>query len=202
MVSHMLFYETGFPKRHRSITIILLILVISLTACYSNHAEVLDTTHTILQETATEAFTVPRDKSEYFNFILPDGFEIENTTDLNCSIVHDGQVFGGFVLTGLSTEIFNCSEDDALINYLESYVTPPLDYEYMMGYGGGDPSYIEISLNILDMGTRTAHEYQHYLFEKNDECYDMWFDNELIDGETRCQILIITGIDKTAEYIG
>lgn len=193
-------------KSRNHMIYLLLVFAILLTACRKDNVNTVQ----VVPEPNIESLALAEDnntksedpdrRSASFDFELPAGFKIENVTDTDCSITYADQCVGGFVLTNIDSEIFDDPDGSVIIPYLESYITPPLVFEYMMGYSENNPAVIDISLNIVDLETEVSHEYKHYLFEKNSDCYDMWLDTELVEDEALYQLLVTTGIDITAEY--
>lgn len=109
---------------------------------------------------------------------------------------------GTFVRTDLDLNVIADADSDAILAYLETYVSEGMDYEYTMGHTAENPTYVEISVNLVTLETMEMHEYQHYLFPYDGSCYELRLDNKLVDGKARCNILVSTGIDPNAEYIG
>ena len=108
---------------------------------------------------------------------------------------------GGFILTNLGNDIFSKSESDTVNDYLTKIVPPSKKYEYILGQAGDDSAPIEAGLYIYAPDTNDGKEYPHYLFEKDERVYDLWLDNLLVDAETMCKVLIISGVDPFAEWL-
>ena len=173
----------------------LLILAFLLTACGQGAAAV----PTVGTEPAPAASPV---SGPFSAFALPEGYSIQHVTDNACEIFRDEICVGSLVRTELDPNVIADADHDAILGYLESYVSEGMDYEYMMGHAAEDPSFIEVSMNLVTLDTMEMHEYQHYLFPHDGFCYELRLDNELVDGKARCDILVSTGIDPNAESIG
>lgn len=186
-------------KKLIALTCLITIILTGCKALSDNKSNIHPTTFLEPAEIENNSQIAPQ-QTENFNFLLPDGFSIDNITDKDCSIIYNNNIVGGVILTSLGVDVISNPTSDIIMAYLESFVTPPLVYEYMMGYSENNPTMLEISLNIVDLKTSASHEYKHYLFERENICYDMWLDAEKVDGETMCHILISTGIDKFAEF--
>lgn len=173
----------------------LLVLAFLLTACgqSTSVAPTSGRTPTPTDSAISDSFS---------SFSLPEGYTIRNVTDTSCDIIRDGVCVGSFVRTELDPNVIATADSDAILGYLESYVSEGMDYEYMMGHAAENPTFVEISMNLVTLDTMEMHEYQHYLFQHNDSCYDLRLDNNLVDGKARCDILISTGIDPNVQFIG
>lgn len=179
--------------RKLNIMIALLFCAITIAGCQKEtqiDAKNISESSTIA---ASEMQTSP---SEYsiLDFPLPDGFVIDNKTDHSCAIVRNGEAVGELVVTQLDASCIDDPECDEVIAYLETYVAPPLGYEYMMNYWEGKQPYVDIAFKTLDFETDEGHDYRHYLFEKDSACYDLWFDFQLVDVEVGEQFLGAMGI--------
>lgn len=114
----------------------------------------------------------PTHSSPLPDFQLPEGFHLQTKDKSTYSLINGDQPVGEIVKTTLSTDVLSTPDCEDIIAYLETYVSEGMQYEYMMGYGE-DTGPVEIGLNILDPTTLAGHEYTHYLFEKDGECYDL-----------------------------
>lgn len=153
-------------------------------------------------ESYTEATSQSAEVHSLFDFSLPEGFEIQNQSEKTCDLIYEGQNVGGFVITDLDAGMVNDPDKEIIKEYLNSYVEPPLVFDCMMSSTGEDPTMLEVSLIVVNLETEETHEYKHYLFERDSECYDMWLDTELVDSETSVQLLSTTGIDDNVVYVG
>jgi len=110
---------------------LLLVLSFLLTACGGNASNV----------PAEESNSVPPASAISENtFALPEGYTLENMTETSCDIIRDGTCVGSIVRTELDPNVIATADSDAILGYLESYVSEGMDYEYMMGHAGENTS--------------------------------------------------------------
>ncbi len=175
------------------IILLLIVLVFIFTALYHNTLPKTD-------QNQNEKY----DKSDKetkcaFDFDLPEGFSLKAINETECSIISDDIAVGGLILTNLNIDIFSNPDGEIVVEYLARTVPDCMKYEYMMDWSGDGSAPIEVGFYIYDPDTNDGKEYTHFLFKKDDKCYDLWLDNLLVDGETMCDILIVSGVDPLAE---
>ena len=182
-----------FRGKHYVFIIIIIVLVSIFAVVYHN------TLHGTDKNQNEKYNKSNKETISAFDFDLPEGFSLKAVNETECSIISDDTVVGGFILTNLNSDIIRNPDEEIIVEYLAGTVPSSMKYEYMMGWAEDDSSPIEVGFYIYDPDTNEGKEYTHYLFKKDDKCYDLWLDKLLVDGETMCEILIVSGVDPLAE---
>lgn len=131
-----------------------------------------------------------------FLFDLPRKYSLADMTSDRCSLMQDDLLLGGIAITDLDPDGIADTDNTALRQYLESFAPLPLTYEYISMYcDTDDRAYTNITLRINNPETGSSSNYHHYLFEKDDKCYDLWMDDACMDEEEQ-RVLVRSVIPK------
>ena len=148
---------------------------------------------------ATTPIEVDAEALSNVSVTLPEGITRENVSDIQHDFIQDEKQVGGIVIVDISDEMLD-SPYDYLLPFAELLGeqlmpdTAPEEIEFI-GAGGNNYAYMEIYT-----GNGEEIRYYHYLFRGQDNIYDVWFDNTLVDLETRNDILAaVSSQDITAE---
>lgn len=131
-----------------------------------------------------------------FLFDLPGKYSLTDMTSDRCSLMQDDLLLGGIVITDLNPDRIADTDNTALRQYLETFAPLPLTYEYISMYcDTDDRTYTNITFRVNDPETGSSSNYHHYLFKKDDKCYDLWIDDAYTDEEEQ-RMLVSSVIPK------
>lgn len=148
---------------------------------------------------ATMPIEVDAESLSNISVTLPEGMVRETISDIQHDFIQDEKQVGGIVIVDISEEMLDSPYDNLLqiSDILGQQLMPdttPEEIEFI-GAGGNNYAYMEIYT-----GNGEEIRYYHYLFRGQDNIYDVWFDNTLVDSETRNDILAaVSSQDITAE---
>ncbi len=115
--------------------------------------------------------------SDVFPFIMPEGYQLLNTSESECSIVDQSdQTIGGIVLTNLHPR--SIREED-IISYYDQ-ILPECE---IAGWRGGS-FWHRIwynSIGVTNQESSNQDRYYSIIFSRGKHVYDMWFDLSRIE---------------------
>ena len=118
-----------------------------------------------------------------FSFCPPEGYAIEDISDLNCMLVRESDMaaVGGVELTPLKQKALTSRRDNSIMAYLQEQFHKTNNVEFLLQrWNEGNPMVTVHLRKYADNNTQTM--YSHIFFQKDGWVYHLWLD-ESIAGE-------------------
>ena len=125
-----------------------------------------------------------------FSFYLPEGYSIEDVSDLNCAIIREDNsaVVGGIELTALKRRSLISDRDNSIILYLQDQFHKTRNMEYILQQWNVSTPLITLHLRKYeDEDTQTM--FSHIFFLKEDWVYHLWLKEDIAGEEAVSQFL-------------
>ena len=125
-----------------------------------------------------------------FTFYPPEGYSIEDITDINCTILRetDSTVVGGIEVTTLSRKSLTRKNDNSIILYLQDEFHKTLDVEFILErWNDGDPIVIVHLRKHEDSNSETM--FSHIFYEKDSRIYHIWLNEDTAGEEAASDFL-------------
>ena len=128
-----------------------------------------------------------------FSFTLPDGYSVQNLTEIDCTFLRDedGARVGGAEVTPLRKRDLCNKGITKIMKYLQEEFHKTNNVEFFSFAGEGDTPYVNISLQRPNETGQYKRHFSHLFFFKDDAVYHVWLDTDVIDEEIRQHILDI-----------
>ena len=125
-----------------------------------------------------------------FSFYLPEGYSIEDISDLNCAIVRedDSAVVGGIELTALKRRSLISDRDNSIILYLQDQFHKTRNVEYILQQWNESTPLITLHLRKYE-DEDTQIMFSHIFFLKEDWVYHLWLKEDIAGEEAASQFL-------------
>ena len=118
-----------------------------------------------------------------FTFYPPEGYSIEDISDLNCTIVRDADsaVVGGIELTAMKRTVLTEKHAKTILLYLQEEFHKTYNIEYITSHWGKENPLVSVHLRKYEPDD-TQHMYTHIFYRKDSWVYHLWL-NEDVSGE-------------------
>lgn len=118
-----------------------------------------------------------------FTFYPPEGYSIEDVTDINCTILReeDSTVVGGMEVTTLTRTALTRKKDNSIILYLQDEFHQTKDVEYILERWNDSLPLVIVHLRKHE-DSNSETMFSHIFYEKDSRIYHIWL-NEDMAGE-------------------
>ena len=119
-----------------------------------------------------------------FTFYPPEGYSIEEITDLNCVLVRDADstVVGGIELTAMKRKVLTEDHAKTILHYLQEDFHKTYNVEYITSHWGSGNPLVSVHLRKYEQD-ETQTMYTHIFYRRDSWVYHLWL-NEEIAGES------------------
>ena len=125
-----------------------------------------------------------------FTFYPPEGYSIEEITDLNCVLVRDADsaAVGGIELTAMKKKVLTENHAETIMRYLQEDFHQTYNVEYITSHRGSDNPLVSVHLRKYEQDD-TQTMYTHIFYRKDSWVYHLWLNENIAGEEAASQFL-------------